>query len=891
VAEQESSADQGTPVRDQVPPRTVVVAGDIVIDHHIYKGTRDKPHAPTEQGTAIHREAGGAKLLHGILETYVTSTDFHEAGKEFRVEFGMRPEPVGAAARFVESYSLLAPCRAGDSGKGSVWRIAANLGYGEDVKSGASYAPADSRSAAPASIVVLDDAALGFRSEKNEHAWPEEVRKGGPTGVEWVVLKTSAPVTLGDLWRHLCTTFCDRLVVVVSASDLRREEVSIAEGLSWERTAEDLLHELIFNNCIADLTKCRHLVVSLGVDGAVWCSRGDDGSVSYRLVFDPGGLERAWAQRVDGQVWGGMSCLVAAIVAEFVTHAPTEPDGPDIGAAIARGLSAMRRLLSAGHGPVESTGSPSRRGFPFAEVVAEIHQPSHRFSIAEVPAVVATEERPRDWSILSHGGTSRPLYGPARRVALFGPRALVDEVPYASFGKLLVVDRTEIESLRGLVRLIRGYESVQRQSKPLSVAVFGSPGSGKSFTVKQVAAEALGWTAPDRSTDKMPFLEFNLSQFTSPRDLMGAFHQVRDRVLEGATPVVFWDEFDTREYMWLQYLLAPMQDGAFRDGQVTHPIGKCVFMFAGGTSQDFENFGYRPDSPKYEAFRLAKGPDFVSRLSGYLNVAGPNKRQKYDTKKRRWIDDPTDLSFPVRRALLLRSAAGLPGLENRKELDIDSGLLAALLEVREYAHGARSLESIIGFVRTSGLPGLQRSELPPDDQLSLHVQCDEFKKLVERDRRFKMISELLAPAVHEFFLDLCRREGFPIKYDVPYDELPPDIKADNIAAAARIPRVLALVGLTVVAKHDSVKTPEATVRRIIRSNLELLAEAEHEGWMENKYRNGWSYSGVRDDANKLHPALVAYASLPPEDKAKDRDAVSNYPKIVKLAGFKIIQVE
>jgi len=46
--------------------------------------------------------------------------------------------------------------------------------------------------------------------------------------------------------------------------------------------------------------------------------------------------------------------------------------------------------------------------------------------------------------------------------------------------------------------------------------------------------------------------------------LNGAFHQVRDLALSGRTPVVFWDEFDSRELLWLQYLLAPMQDGRFQ---------------------------------------------------------------------------------------------------------------------------------------------------------------------------------------------------------------------------------------------------------------------------------------------------------------------------------------
>ena len=138
-------------------------------------------------------------------------------------------------------------------------------------------------------------------------------------------------------------------------------------------------------------------------------------------------------------------------------------------------------------------------------------------------------------------------------------------MPYASFGKLFTADRDEIEALRNIQRLMQEYENSQTETKPLSIAVFGPPGAGKSFGIRQIAETAL--------RGKKSFLEFNLSQFENGSDLIGAFHQVRDKVLEGGTPIVFWDEFDSQNYRWLQYLLAPMQDGKFQEGQITHPIG------------------------------------------------------------------------------------------------------------------------------------------------------------------------------------------------------------------------------------------------------------------------------------------------------------------------------
>jgi hypothetical protein len=684
--------------------------------------------------------------------------------------------------------------------------------------------------------------------------------------------------------------------------------VGITEGLSWEHTAQDLLPERTLNQSISDLTRARHLVITLGTDGALWLSRSADGSPRCRLVFDPGGLEGAWARGIQGQVWGGMSCLVAGVVAELTGCSPTsvartlsaaDEGGPDIGAGIVRGLSAARHLLAVGYGPATDAAldEESPPTFPPDPVIADVLDPSFRYRVADVPATVASIGRSKAWTIASGDQgvvEGRPLYGLARRVALFGPRALVGEVPYAVFGKLTAVDRVEIESLRGLERLVRSYEREPRPSKPLSIAVFGPPGSGKSFGVKQIAKSVLG--------DKVPILEFNLSQYADPAELVGALHQVRDRVLEGTTPVVFWDEFDSREYLWLQYLLAPMQDGAFQEGQITHPIGKCVFVFAGGTSHDFANFSPREESSsriagvaarsgltRQEKFRLAKGPDFVSRLSGYLNVAGPNRRQRYDALIGAWVDDdaPPDISFPVRRALLMRATGGYVGAAENAEMDIDGGLLSAFLEISRYEHGARSLETVMKLTRSSGQPGLRRSGLPPEDQLSLHVDADEFMGLVDLDLPFKMHSEELAPAVHRFYRKAVAGEAVP--YDVEFEALPDGVRADNVAAAARIPRVLALVGLVIVSADHPATMKQDVVAKLIDANLELLAEAEHDGWMEQKYRDGWSHGSARDDATKTHPCLVRYAILREQDKDKDRNAVRHYPDIVALSGHKIVE--
>ena len=133
--------------------------------------------------------------------------------------------------------------------------------------------------------------------------------------------------------------------------------------------------------------------------------------------------------------------------------------------------------------------------------------------------------------------------------------------------------------------------------------------------------------------------------------MVDAFHQVRDRALSGKMPLVFWDEFDValehQPLGWLRYFLSPMEDGEFQEGQLTHPIGRSIFVFAGGTSRSMEHFGADIGEDKRRAMKL---PDFVSRLKGFINVLGPN-RQKSESVPGR-TEDPY---YVLRRAILLRS--------------------------------------------------------------------------------------------------------------------------------------------------------------------------------------------------------------------------------------------
>jgi hypothetical protein len=75
----------------------------------------------------------------------------------------------------------------------------------------------------------------------------------------------------------------------------------------------------------------------------------------------------------------------------------------------------------------------------------------------------------------------------AARVVRLGPEATLGEVPIERIGNWMSVDRAEIESVRSLRNIMTEYVGQSRPSRPLSLAVFGPPGAGKSFAVKEAA--------------------------------------------------------------------------------------------------------------------------------------------------------------------------------------------------------------------------------------------------------------------------------------------------------------------------------------------------------------------------------------------------------------------
>ena len=60
--------------------------------------------------------------------------------------------------------------------------------------------------------------------------------------------------------------------------------------------------------------------------------------------------------------------------------------------------------------------------------------------------------------------------------------------------------------------------------------------------------------------------------------------------------------------------------------------------------------------------------------------------------------------------------------------------------------------------------------------------------------------------------------------------------------------------------------------------METLARQEHDRWMNDLVRDGWTYSsGAKDPMRKTHPLIVSWEELDETEREKDRDVDPRHP--------------
>ena len=812
-----------------------------------------------ENSPYVHRltKEGGALLLSKFVNSACEDTVISPQIADTTCEL---PKELLQSSSEVDLFSLT-----GKENDPKVYRVKKFLGYSGPISGKPMLLPIV-HDDEQADMVIIHDEDNGFHSD--EEYWPLALKS--PNSAPIVIYKMNHPTSDSRLWNHIETYKMENTIVVIDADDFRAQGVNISKSLSWERTAIDFAWQINNNPNIAFLAHCPHLIIHFGLEGAIYYQSNTQ--VKSQLFFLPYAFEGDFIKENQGNMYGLSSCFVAGLAGSVASGIKShEALSKSISKGIRSGIVAVQKYFINGFGEELEEHDFSNANL-FKEKNDDFIYKEH---VQDVNIRSTTPNCRSCWYIIKDK-TSVNLAEISYNIVKYGERSALKFIPIAQFGQLKTVDRAEIEAYRSIKNLITEYVSTKSAVRPLSIAVFGTPGSGKSFGVTEVASSI----AP-KLIEK---LDFNLSQFQSLTDLTNALHRVRDVSLMGKIPLVFFDEFDSAfngKLGWLKYFLAPMQDGVFRVGGSVHPIGKAIFVFAGGTSSTYQQFCGEniEEGTEYKLFlnefKDAKGPDFISRLRGYVNILGPNQ-----------TDEKWDLLFIVRRAMLLRSLIERKTpylLDGTGEAQIDNGVLRALLKIPRYEHETRSMEAILEMSRLTNAHKWEQSLLPSKEQLRLHVDEEQFYRHLMYDSFFSEKIESIAAALYQKRAILCENDIVGKFVDGrTWDDINVEVKQYIHSQVRHIPGALTKINYELISVDEQPENMQFSDHEV-----ETLAEYEHKKFSLEKKEAGWKYGIEFDEDKKTDPMLVSWDSLDEIYQNHIIESIKAWPEILAKANFKI----
>ncbi|KAJ6107489.1 hypothetical protein N7523_008812 [Penicillium sp. IBT 18751x] len=589
-----------------------------------------------------------------------------------------------------------------------------------------------------------------------------------PEGSAFVFYQTRCPEkSVSDQNSTLVKIFNDQSLkeffIVVDVEDLRKTGASISRNLSWESAAADTVkyfrEQGFLQPFIREKPTKPTWIVRFGDAGAIVLRDEMNGSNPiFRLYFDPKTGEGDISRHHTPNPVALNAAFLSGIAFRKITECNRQANG-EWKSLIEAGLFCVRYLAT--QGTVRASKSKCSIVYPKLTLGDDI-----LLQESEIPNTNADK-----WTILkaTHRAETEDehsfnnLVNLGIKIANDGLDKALPLIPIVRFGDYVTADRFEIEHLHRISNRMEEYlkeaenfytlpdgekeDLNTTRKKPLSIGVFGAPGSGKSFVIEQIIQGITEKTRQGK-TNKYPDLYWNLSQFLDYSNLLVAFQTVRDKTLSGQVPIVCFDEFDTTlngELGWLKFFLAPMQDGKFFDQGQSRPIGHAIFIFIGGTRFTFEDFQHdriqlvdagSVDNPEpapgnlerrdsyslhqeekaQRAARAVKLPDFVSRLNSHLDIQGYGK------------DSDKDPVYIIRRAILIRSklkkvGSKLKGAElaETEVPKLDDATLKNLLLAKKYEHGARSIDNIFKECKIT------------DQKLHLHATLPEQDLLPEQN--------------------------------------------------------------------------------------------------------------------------------------------------------------
>ncbi len=491
---------------------------------------------------------------------------------------------------------------------------------------------------------------------------------------------------------------------------------------NWEDMKQRIIEYLKADETLWDNDNSRwihSLIIQIYNDGILFlgphpASMGDNHFLNYEnLYIFAGDQPTSFSWNGYDPVIGSGNVIVASLAKILIGTPPLT--FTKMKTYLIKGLARIRTLIEEGY------DNPTEKDPSFLKRETNIPIPTLKKSIS-----------PKVLEIIEYKNAPSGAWKFAKKIVCGGELELYKNITLR-LGDYYVADSNYAKTILQLISRLNNHAHDKKDKSILSFSIFGGPGSGKSLLAEKIA------NLVKPKEQEFETMNFNISQFESPKRLIKAFQEIQTVCLKGKIPFVLWDEFDTfyqnSKAGWVPFFLQPMQDRKFWDDHSEQQLGKCVFVFIGGIFNDTSEF---MDWALYQDGKNLKGTDFHSRLDRCLVV--PSLEWGYEVEKRFTEQDPAKLT----RAVLIRAFLG----KKEKVTKISRDMLFFLLHV-PLIHGARSLQKIIEASQLDKTDTFQRWHLPSKEVIESHVNDN----LIQFHDTFAFIDDFLEKLNYHDYLN------------------------------------------------------------------------------------------------------------------------------------------
>jgi len=222
-------------------------------------------------------------------------------------------------------------------------------------------------------------------------------------------------------------------------------------------------------------------------------------------------------------------------------------------------------------------------------------------------------------------------------------------------------------------------------------------------------------------------------------------------------------------------------------------------------------------------------------------------------------------------------------------LDNDSRAVLAALKIRRRL-GSLPVPIVVRMTHDAGLAGLLHAEKDTRDSFAHMHAFGLLDRTCTPDLIIGCTYEILARAIHDDYVHYEKQKGTTIESNpsmASWEELPENLKESNRSQAEHICVKLKAIACDIGLTSDWDVQPFT----FSPDEVELMAQMEHERYIDERLRTGWRYGPIKDLPNKTNPTLVSWNELSEEEKDKDRNNVRGLPSFLANAGFHVYRFD